>query len=525
MARGTLVVVTSRQLLEVWRSEINSHFRTGVLSVAIFHGEQRAKAPQEICNHDVVLTTYSTLMADSSPTGRHTLQKISWFRVVLDEAHWIRNTSTKQYTAAVSLSAERRWCVSGTPIQNSMEDLLSMLKFLRFSPFSTPSVFEKYIISPLRSDSPDAFQNLKFLLRAICLRRNSSLLNLEHAISEMISVPLTAQERGMYKEIQSRSREEFDRITSQKSEVKRSSVLFTTILKLRRLCSHGPVAQLLAGQPSPSKTKGKAKNVISSYFERTCEYCRPGDEDMSRLLQDVETCPECSRPLNLKDSQTSMGLDSDSAGDISPSPMYLGPDLCSTTTLSRSPSPLNPRSLSSVQYGESSKITAIADNIQQHVGDSKSLVFSSWRDTLDNLARSLHERGISYIQIDGRVSPADRETRLAKFQQDPAVLVLLISIQTGAVGLTLTCANRVHLAEPQWNPAVEEQAIARVLRMGQKQRVTVVRYVTEYSVEENILALQKKKSRLAKLSLDATGSSSEPGGMDDLKFMLDPDAI
>lgn len=449
-----------------------SHLRPGILSVAIFHGEQRARTSQDLLNHDVVLTTYSTLMADSSPKGRHVLQEISWFRVILDEgnvtlvsdipsdpsiltiviAHWIRNSATKQSTAALNLKAERRWCVSGTPIQNSMEDLLSMLKFLHLSPFSSRKVFEKHIISPLRSESPDAFQNLKLLLRAICLRRNSSLLNLEPATYETVPVSLTTEEHDIYKKIQSTCREEFDRITSQKSTLKRYSVLFTTILKLRRLCSHGPVAQLLEGQISPLKTKKKFKKDVSTDFESTCQYCS-GDEDLSSLLQGLEICPECSRPLNLQGNLEPMALDSPSASDISPSPMYLGPESRSTTTLSsRSPSPLTPRFPSTTQFGQSSKIAAIADNIQQHAGDGKryeqgqkpgycceranveSLIFSSWRDTLDNLARVLHERGISCLQIDGRVSPTDRESRLARFQQERTVLVLLISIQTGAVG-------------------------------------------------------------------------------------------
>lgn len=290
-------------------------------------------------------------------------------------AHWIRNPSTKQFTAAVSLEAERRWCVSGTPIQNSLEDLFSLLKFLHFSPFSRRKVFEKHIISPLTSESVDAFQNLKFLLRAICLRRNSSLLDLDPAHCEVVSVSLNDQERNAYKRIQMECREEFDRITSQKSMLKRYTVLFTTMLKLRRLCSHGPVAHLLVGQaPSLSKRKGKPTKLASPNSEGTCEFCS-GDEDLSSLLQDLEVCPQCSRPL--KPPNNKLGVKATIAQSpisLTLSPMYLGPGSPSSAAQSsRSPSPLTPKDPCALP-AQSSKITAVADNIQQYAGGSKRYV-------------------------------------------------------------------------------------------------------------------------------------------------------
>ncbi|KAM0496298.1 hypothetical protein ACHAP8_007559 [Fusarium lateritium] len=74
--------------------------------------------------------------------------------------------------------------------------------------------------------------------------------------------------------------------------------------------------------------------------------------------------------------------------------------------------------------------------------------------------------------------------QLKEFRQDPDLKVLLISINTGAVGLTLTEANIVHIVEPQWNPTIEEQAIARVVRMGQMKPVTVYKYIVNESVEQ-----------------------------------------
>ncbi|RYP14627.1 hypothetical protein DL765_006242 [Monosporascus sp. GIB2] len=136
----------------------------------------------------------------------------------------------------------------------------------------------------------------------------------------------------------------------------------------------------------------------------------------------------------------------------------------------------------------------------------------------------LRERRIPCLRIDGRVSFSDRSEILTRFRGDPSISVLLMSFETGAVGLTLTVANRVHIVEPQWNPSVEEQAIARALRMGQTRTVTIVKYITVNTVEQNIITLQKKKSQLAKFSLDGGTDNNATGRLDDLKFVLDTGA-
>ncbi|KAG8355646.1 hypothetical protein FVEN_g6501 [Fusarium venenatum] len=92
--------------------------------------------------------------------------------------------------------------------------------------------------------------------------------------------------------------------------------------------------------------------------------------------------------------------------------------------------------------------------------------------------------GIAFVQVDGRNPLAGRTELLSSFRQDRAIKVLLISINTGAVGLTPTEANMVHIVEPQWNPTIKNQAIARVVRMGQTRPVTIFKYIMKDSVEQ-----------------------------------------
>lgn len=276
-------------------------------------------------------------------------------------AHWIRNSNTKQFKAARALEATRRWCVTGTPIQNSLDDLLSLLKFLHLQPFCQQAVFERDILSPMRSGSPNAFRNLKLLLRAICLRRNSKLLDLEPVKSETVPVTLNIEERESYKAIQVHCQREFERITSQKSQLKRYTVLFSTIRQLQRLCSNGQYQSPSASVAQGKKGTNKGKKGIRMSIDIECDCC--GDEDAVSLLDGLSVCPECSRPL---------------ANEIRPivdnssTPTHLSPGSLITATPSRSPSPLSSNSTASPSFrATSSKLNAVADNIERHKDEGK----------------------------------------------------------------------------------------------------------------------------------------------------------
>ncbi|EON69661.1 hypothetical protein W97_08942 [Coniosporium apollinis CBS 100218] len=93
-----------------------------------------------------------------------------------------------------------------------------------------------------------------------------------------------------------------------------------------------------------------------------------------------------------------------------------------------------------------------------------------------------------------------------------------MTLGTGAVGLTLTVASRIHIVEPQWNPSIESQAIGRALRLGQEKQVTVVRYIMKNTVEQYVQSRQSRKLQLARLGWDANSDDPEE---DKLKTLMD----
>ncbi|KAI5861036.1 P-loop containing nucleoside triphosphate hydrolase protein [Durotheca rogersii] len=154
------------------------------------------------------------------------------------------------------------------------------------------------------------------------------------------------------------------------------------------------------------------------------------------------------------------------------------------------------------------KIRKLVDDLRQQAGDVKSIVFSSSLETLDLIHSALKQAGITCVQVDGRLKSKERNLVFNEFRSREIINVLLLSFQCGAVGLTLTAASRVYLMEPQWNPSIEEQALARVYRIGQTRDVTTIRFIMNNSIEKYVLEVQDKKINMISAALSAMGGSS-----------------
>lgn len=188
---------------------------------------------------DIVLTTYATVAAEASRKGQNILGQIHWYRIVLDEAHEVRTRSTKQHQAAVTLTAEYRWCLTGTPIQNTVEDLGALVAFLRVPILDNHATFRKFIATPSASNSGDRFKNLRFLLNSICIRRSRDLLQLPEPATQIKVLDLTPAERQDYIAMNSKFRAEVDRAVSGHGKGNLSSTALKALLELRLFCNNG----------------------------------------------------------------------------------------------------------------------------------------------------------------------------------------------------------------------------------------------------------------------------------------------
>lgn len=141
------LVVCPPCVFSSWVLQLSEHTKPGRLKVYMYHGD-RTNDPEELKKYDIVLTTYSTLATETTSEDSP-IKQIEWWRVILDEAHVIKNVNSLQSRAVTDLNANRRWVVTGTPIQNGSFDLFSLMSFLRFEPFSIKSYWQSLVQRPL----------------------------------------------------------------------------------------------------------------------------------------------------------------------------------------------------------------------------------------------------------------------------------------------------------------------------------------------------------------------------------------
>jgi len=156
------------------------------------------------------------------------------------------------------------------------------------------------------------------------------------------------------------------------------------------------------------------------------------------------------------------------------------------------------------------------DNVLK--GGHKVLIFSQFVKHLSILRNALDKDGIAYAYLDGATK--NRGEIVARFQQNESLKVFLISIKAGGVGLNLTQADYVFILDPWWNPAVEQQAIDRTHRIGQDKKVFIYKFISKDTVEEKILALQKRKRSLASSLITTEESFFKSLSREDIRELL-----
>lgn len=148
----------------------------------------------------------------------------------------------------------------------------------------------------------------------------------------------------------------------------------------------------------------------------------------------------------------------------------------------------------------SSKVEALINILKaaQKKPGTKTVVFSQWSSFLNIVQAQLEDNGFSsnYCRIDGKMSAPQRDVAMTALATDPECTIMLATLGVGSVGLNLVAANQVILADSWWAPAIEDQAVDRVHRLGQTKETTVWRLVMEDSIEERVLEIQQEKRKL-----------------------------
>lgn len=540
------LVVCPLALVAQWKSEAAKI--TDGLRVIEHHGPKRATNPEELKRAHIVVTTYQivaqeyqvyqsdpknaaggssdddsddfggTLLKKKPKTrakkkaeAKNALFRVRWWRIVLDEAHNIKNRKAKMSMACHALDGKYKWCLTGTPLQNSVEELYSLLKFLEIRPLNDWETFNEKIAKPVKSGrSALPMKRLHVVLAAIMLRRKKDtflngkpLLELPARKVEVVSCAFDVEERAFYNAVEEKVRSSFEKLARAGDLQKSYTTILVLLLRLRQACDHPALinkdyrADEEAIEPREAKNDDEDDDDLAKAFgamnvtnRPKCQMCRTDLDSSNMSDEDGSYCIACAdlaRKARRKSTVTGpLGLPQDSA--------------------------------------KIRKIVELLREIDDRSdGTEKTIIFSQFTSMLDLIEPFLKAEGFRFVRYDGSMTKDKRDAALEKLKSDSKTTIILISFKAGSTGLNLTACNNVILTDLWWNPALEDQAFDRAHRFGQKRDVSIFKLTIEDTVEQRILELQEKKRALADAALAGNKLKSAKLGLDDLVALFRAD--
>ncbi|OWF44406.1 Helicase-like transcription factor [Mizuhopecten yessoensis] len=517
-ARATLIVAPL-SVISNWHNQLEDHIHENAhMEIYTYYGSSRTKDPTLLSKQDVVLTTYSTLAADAK--GKSTLLKVDWLRIVLDEGHAIRNPNAQQTKAICQLKAERKWILTGTPIQNSMKDLWSLVNFLQINPFTDKQWWRRTIERPLDQGEESALRRVCHLMSAIALRRTKNqkindkpLVELPDRKVFVEHIKMSEEERNVYEAMQNEGKVIVSKYFRQGTLLHNYGEVLAILMRLRQLCCHplliakaaAAVKEVLENveAASSSGNDGLSTELREKLISALLMVLGSGSDEECAICLDMLKEPVITHCAHVY-CQTCIGavIRTDKPkcplcrGDIDESKLLEVPP-----EQLQEPEDCEDDVITSENWKSSSKVDAVINalvTLREEDNTIRSLVVSQFTSLLSLLEIPLRARGFRFTRLDGTMSLKMRIRAVEEFM-DPspvAPTIMLLSLKAGGVGINLTSASRVFLMDPAWNPAAEEQCFDRCHRLGQKRDVIITKFIVDDSVEVRMMELQEKKRKL-----------------------------
>ncbi|KAJ5156544.1 DNA repair protein RAD16 [Penicillium capsulatum] len=555
----TLVIVPPVALMQ-WVSEIKE-YTDGKLKVLVYHNSDtkvKKLTETDIRQYDVIMISYSSLESihrkqekgwsrDGGTVKEDSvIHAVDYHRLVLDEAHSIKQRSTGVAKACFALNANYKWCLSGTPVQNRIGEFFSLLRFLQVRPvacyfckqcsceqlqwcgdkqgrctecshtsFSHVSVFNKEILNPItegrtEEERKKGLSKLRLITDQIMLRRmkqsHTSSLELPPKRITLHREFFGEIERDFSRSIMTNTGRQFDTYVSRGVMLNNYANIFGLIMQMRQVANHPDLILKKEVEPGHNVLVCRvcdepAEDAIRSRCRH--DFCRQCAHDYIRSFGDESTveCPQCHIPLSIDLEQPTNQQSEGSVKKNSIINRILMKDWTSST-----------------------KIEMLLYDLYKQRSKShtpKSIIFSQFTSMLQLVEWRLRHAGFTTVMLDGSMTPAQRQKSIEYFMKNAEVEVFLVSLKAGGVALNLTEASRVFIVDPWWNPAAEWQSADRSHRIGQQRPCVITRLSIEDSVESRIVQLQEKKANLIRGTINKDESQAlEKLTPEDMQFLF-----
>ncbi len=325
VSKSTLVVAPLA-LIRQWEDEIKTKVcESHSLKVRVHHGPSRTKSSDELKRNDVVITTYQTLTSEHAGSSNDEdgikigCFGVHWYRVILDEAHSIKNRNAKSTQACYALNSQYRWCLTGTPMQNNLDELQSLIRFLRIKPYDQLKRWKEEITGPMKSGRGRlAMKRLQYFLSALMKRRTKDVLKQEGALNfggksstddteakgfkiverrvEDVVAQFTPNEQAFYDRLANRAERSLERMMESKATDYIGALVL--LLRLRQVCNHADLVKASFSNDKDALTTGSGVTAGSQPKAAGSSDVDDIAGMMGALSVDTKQCDVCKSPLS-----------------------------------------------------------------------------------------------------------------------------------------------------------------------------------------------------------------------------------
>ncbi|KAH7841079.1 hypothetical protein Vadar_025297 [Vaccinium darrowii] len=482
---GPHLIVCPASVLENWERELKKWCPS--FSVLQYHGAGRAAYSKELSSlaktglpppFNVVLVCYSLFERHSvqQKDDRKVLKRWKWSCVLMDEAHALKDKNSYRWKNLMSVarSANQRLMLTGTPLQNDLHELWSLLEFMLPDLFETGDVDLKKL---LNSGDTDLISRMKSIMGPFILRRLKAdvMGQLVPKVQKVEYVEMVKQQDDAYKEAleECRARTRSNNGTSILPQRQISNYFF----QFRKIANHPLLVRRMYSDEDVVRFAKKLHPMGVFGFECT----------LDRVIEELKSYNDFSIHRLLLHHGVS-----DRKGVLSDEHVMI-----------------------------SAKSQALADLLPKLKKDGhRVLIFSQWTSMLDILEWTLEVIGVTYRRLDGSTQVTERQTIVDTFNNDTSIFACLLSTRAGGQGLNLIGADTVVIHDMDFNPQIDRQAEDRCHRIGQTKEVEIYRLVTKGTVDENVYEIAKRKLVLDAAVLESGEEvKTEGGDMPDNKTM------
>lgn len=531
---GPFLIVAPLTTLNNWINEF-AHW-TPSINTVLYHGSKQEREElrrtqmkmKDQANEDfpVVCTSYDISMND-----KKFLAHYNWRYIVVDEGHRLKNMDCKLIKELIEYRSANRLLITGTPLQNNIEELWSLLHFLLPDVFNDVTSFKKWfdfdsMIDPKSSENEKAaaaeknrkklVSSIHAILKPFLLRRVKTDVeaSLPKKREYILYAPLTPEQKELYREIvegHARSYLEgkaVERIEakSRTASLKRKandsgrSTPNAKSVKTSRASTPGSVASTRRGRPAARRQN--YADITDREFDAKLRRIENGEiDDLSSHSPtpesevDLSEIEEQARVANLKAAKKEI------ANKKLQNPIMQARLACNSPHNFYWPWTMDDAVADETLVTASGKLLLLDRLLPALLEQNhKVLIFSQFKTSLDVLETYLQDlRPYLTCRIDGSIPHEDRQAQIDAFNTNPDYKIFLLSTRAGGQGINLTAADTVILFDSDWNPQQDLQAMDRAHRIGQTKPVIVYRLATKGTVEEVLLEKAGRKRKLEKL--------------------------